>query len=244
MGTTLKIFLHDPSKGSKQDSNKLIPNVDCRNVSLRRLFEDACSQRLFPSGAMIMGLHQDEPVQIHSTDLDKTNRQVTSLGQTFLDVSIENVFENFDVVTLIEFRLNERQLHTPTTSAVGIKRNMQSSTELFDVFLTQQDRKKKMVSELTKQMEGIETPMSREEFKKGEGLTAPTPNFDQAYDHVKDWLVDVFELRCCPSVRMNTKHMLYSFIEYFALLLLQVGCSYTHYGCTCFLEISIPIQLF
>ena len=196
----ISIKLHDPSKGSNQDSNKLIPNVDC-TLTLRQFFEDACSKRIFPSGAMTIGLHQDEPVQIHSLDGDKKNRQLTSLGGTFLDESIEKVFENFVIVSLIEFRLNETQQHTPLSgSSIGMKRG----ATYYDVFLTPSERKKNVDSEHMKALTGSETPMSREEFKKNEGRTASQPNLDQAYDHVRNWLVEFFELRCPPTVRMNT----------------------------------------
>ena len=213
----IAIKLYDPSKGSHQDSNKLIPQVNC-DVTLRQLFEDACRQSFFPSGAMTIGLHKDEPVKIYSLDGDKKNLQLTSLGEIFLDQSIEQVFENFILVTLIEFRLNETQQHTPLLgNLIGMKRSAN-----FDVFLSPVERRKKADSKLNKDLEGSETPLSRAEFKKEQGDTAQYPNLDQAYDHVRNWLVDFFDLRCSQSVRMQTKHVVYSFIESFALLLLQV----------------------
>jgi hypothetical protein len=219
---TIKIKLHDPSKGLNQDSNKLMRQVNCDIITLRQLFKNACDQGYFPSGATDIGLQQDEPVIIHSLDGDNKNLEKTGLKGTFLDESIEQVFSNFAIVSLVEFRLNETQQHTPLSgSSIGMKR----SAAFFDVFLTVAERKKNVDAKYSKDLQGSDTPMSREELKKSStDFTVSQPNLDRAYDHVRNWLLEFFEFRCSAAVRMNTKHMVYEFMEKFALLLLQVGC--------------------
>ena len=134
------------------------------------------------------------------------------------------LFKLFSSISQIIFRLNAK---VKVTSGI-LESARQRDVNLFALFskknplssdnADQQGFPKKLKSSIE-----TETPMTREMFRQKKGLgNQVTPNIDNSWDIVVNWMVEECDFHCSLSVANCVGHLMYQFIDDFCLLLSQV----------------------
>jgi hypothetical protein len=211
----------------KQESKSLVYKIYKFNTeneaswTFEKLFSDAIAKGIFVVACLDQGLLIGDAIHIKGKDIEGES---LTLSVTDSNSMICEYFMLFSSISQIIFRLNAK---VKVTSGIP-ESARQRDVKMFALFskknppcsdnTDQQGFPKKLKSSTE-----TETPMTREMFKQKRGLgNQVTPNIDNSWDIVVNWMVEECDFHCSLSVANCVGHLMYQFIDDFCLLLTQV----------------------
>lgn len=210
----------------KQESKNLIYKVykfnteNAASWTFEKLFSDAIAKGIFVVSCLDQGLLIGDAIHIKGKDIEGES---LTLAVTDSNTMLCDYFMLFSSISQIIFRLNAK---VKVTSGIP-ESTRQRDVKMFPLFskknpcsdnADQQGFPKKLKSSIE-----TETPMTREMFRQKRAIgNKVTPNIDNSWDIVVNWMVEECDFHCSLSVRNCVGHLMYQFIDDFCLLLSQV----------------------